>query len=92
MENIQFSTINSLKEVAQPGVTYFYAQLPSGEKIFHKIGKNFPLQFGRQVLASQNLLNLNDRIDWKACLKNKDDEMKLAAEIRNKFQTYQLDF
>ncbi|XP_057323996.1 CWF19-like protein 1 [Microplitis mediator] len=92
MENIQFHTINCLKEAALPGVTYFFVQLPSGEKIFHKIGKNFPLQFGRQVLASQNLLNLNDRIDWKECLKSKDDEMKLAAEVRNKFQTYQLDF
>ncbi|KAG8041693.1 hypothetical protein G9C98_006988 [Cotesia typhae] len=92
IENFQFSTINSsLKEVTSPGETYFYVQLPSGEQLFHKIAKNFPLQFGRQVLASRKILNLNDRIDWKTCQMNKDEETKIVTEIRKNIQTYQLD-
>lgn len=36
-------------QIAQPGAAYFYVELDTGEKLFHRIKKNFPLQFGRFV-------------------------------------------
>lgn len=36
-----------LEWIAQPEVAYFYGELDRGEKFFHRIRKNFLLQFGR---------------------------------------------
>lgn len=36
-------------QITQPGAAYFYVELDTGEKLFHRIKKNFPLQFGRFV-------------------------------------------
>ncbi|NWI13439.1 C19L1 protein, partial [Crypturellus soui] len=38
---------SDIKQVAQPGAPYFYVELDTGEKLFHRIRKSFPLQFGR---------------------------------------------
>lgn len=38
-----------LDQIAPPGMPYFYVELPSNEKFFHRVRKNFPLQFGRLV-------------------------------------------
>lgn len=38
-------------QVAQPGTPYFYVELDTGEKLFHRIRGRFPLQFGRCVPA-----------------------------------------
>lgn len=34
-------------QIAPPGTPYFYVELDSGEKLFYRIQKHFPLQFGR---------------------------------------------
>lgn len=39
--------LSNLSQIAPPGTPYFYAELPTGEKLYHRIKKNFPLQFGR---------------------------------------------
>lgn len=36
-------------QVVQPGTPYFYVELDTGEKLFHRIRGSFPLQFGRWV-------------------------------------------
>lgn len=36
-------------QVAQPGAPYFYVELDTGEKLFHRIRGRFPLHFGRWV-------------------------------------------
>lgn len=79
-----------MKKTAPPGTTYFYVELPNGDKLYHKIEKNFPLQFGREVLASVELLNLEDKVDWKDCQKGPDEEIELAKDIRKKFQPYEV--
>lgn len=38
---------SDIAQVAPSGTPFFYAELPSGEKLYHRIRKNFPLQFGR---------------------------------------------
>ena len=42
----------------------------------------------REVAASPALLNMPDRVDWKACKVSKDEETRMAAVFRKKFQPY----
>ncbi|CAL4123010.1 unnamed protein product, partial [Meganyctiphanes norvegica] len=39
--------LSDIAQVAHPGVPFFYVELPNGEKLYHRIKKSFPLQFGR---------------------------------------------
>ena len=34
-------------QIVPSGAPYFYAELPTGEKLLYRISKGFPLQFGR---------------------------------------------
>lgn len=53
---------SAIKQMALPGAaTYFYAEFEAGEKPFHRIKRNFPLQFGR-VLPSKAILNIPDKL------------------------------
>nr|XP_055208717.1 CWF19-like protein 1 isoform X5 [Gorilla gorilla gorilla] len=74
--------------IAQPGAAYFYVELDTGEKLFHRIKKNFPLQFGREVLASEAILNVPDKSDWRQCQISKEDEETLARRFRKDFEPY----
>lgn len=38
--------------------TYFYAEFEAGEKPFHRIKRNFPLQFGREFCSVEAILNI----------------------------------
>ena len=45
-----------IKSVA--GSPYFYAELPNNVKLYHRVRRGFPIQFGREVLASPEILNI----------------------------------
>ncbi|XP_009008381.1 CWF19-like protein 1 isoform X2 [Callithrix jacchus] len=75
-------------QIAQPGAAYFYVELDTGEKLFHRIKKNFPLQFGREVLASEAILNIPDKSDWRQCQISKEDEETLARRFRKDFEPF----
>ncbi|XP_023062179.2 CWF19-like protein 1 isoform X3 [Piliocolobus tephrosceles] len=75
-------------QIAQPGTAYFYVELDTGEKLFHRIKKNFPLQFGREVLASEAILNIPGKSDWRQCQISKEDEETLARRFRKDFEPY----
>ncbi|XP_062860120.1 CWF19-like protein 1 isoform X2 [Trichomycterus rosablanca] len=47
MELMEIPEHTDLKQIAPPGTPYFYVELDTGEKLFYRIKKNFPLQFGR---------------------------------------------
>ncbi|XP_063242249.1 CWF19-like protein 1 [Bacillus rossius redtenbacheri] len=79
---------SKLDQIAPPGTPYFYAELPTGEKLFHRVKKNFPLQFGREVLASSSLLDMEDRSDWRDCKIPKEEETEQAKQFRNAFQKF----
>lgn len=80
-----------LQQIAKPGVLYFYVELPGREKLYYRIKKDFPLQFGREVLASDKILDLDDRADWKDCQMDEEEEIELAKRIRREFQPFDLD-
>ncbi|XP_067003208.2 CWF19-like protein 1 [Anabrus simplex] len=73
-----------LNQIAQPGTPYFYVELPTGQRLFHRIKKNFPLQFGRDVLASESVLNMADRADWRDCKVSKDEEAEMVKKFRSR--------
>lgn len=41
------SSLCFLFQIAPPGTPYFYVELDTGDKLFYRIRKHFPLQFGR---------------------------------------------
>lgn len=87
----ELPTHTDVQQIAKPGVVYFYVELPGGEILYHKIKRDFPLQFGREVLACDRILDLSDRVDWKDCKMSIDEEIELAKKIRQRFQPFDLD-
>ncbi|XP_015190727.1 PREDICTED: CWF19-like protein 1 [Polistes dominula] len=80
-----------LQQIAKAGVLYFYVELPDGRLLYYRIKKNFPLNFGREVLACDRILDVNHRSDWRDCQMNKDEETELAIRIRTQFKPYDVD-
>lgn len=79
-----------LSEVVNPGTPYFFMELPTGKRIlvFVQKGQFFPLQLGRELLASQTLLNCVDRIDWRTCQLSRDQYVQLIKKFREDFKSY----
>ncbi|XP_066580749.1 CWF19-like protein 1 [Amia ocellicauda] len=88
MEMLEIPEHTDLKQICQPGTPYFYVELDSGEKLFHRIKKNFPLQFGREVLASEAVLNIPTRADWRECKYTREEEESLARKFRESFEPF----
>lgn len=77
-----------LKQAVPIGAPYFVAEFDNGERLLHRVSNKMPLQFGREVIASPSLLNMADRVDWKACKVSEDEEKKMVAAFRKKFQPF----
>ncbi|XP_061663070.1 CWF19-like protein 1 isoform X2 [Syngnathoides biaculeatus] len=88
MELAEIPQHSDLKQIAPPGVPYFYVELDSGDKLFYRIQRNFPLQFGREVLASEAVLNVPTRADWKECKQSRAEEEAACARLRDAFRPY----
>lgn len=88
IELMEIPAHTDLKQIAPPGTPYFYVELDTGEKLFHRIRKNFPLQFGREVLASEALLNIPMRADWRECKCSREEEEDLTKQVRSDFQPF----
>ncbi|KAM6895333.1 CWF19-like protein 1 [Xenentodon cancila] len=88
MELMEIPQHTDLKQIAPPGTPYFYVELDSGEKLFYRIQKHFPLQFGREVLASEAVLNIPTRADWKECKQTREEEDEACRKLRNDFQPF----
>lgn len=88
IELMEIPEHTDLKQIAPPGTPYFYVELDSGEKLFYRIQKHFPLQFGREVLASEAVLNIPTRGDWKECKQSKEEEEECCRQLRDDFQPF----
>ncbi|KAI4504302.1 hypothetical protein M0802_000773 [Mischocyttarus mexicanus] len=80
-----------LQQIAKAGVLYFYVELPDRQLLYYRIKKDFPLNFGREVLACDRILDVNHKSDWRDCQMNKDKETELAKKIRTQFKPYDVD-
>ncbi|CAG7832388.1 unnamed protein product, partial [Allacma fusca] len=88
IEMQDFPSNADLSQMTRVGFPYFYLELPDGSKLFTPIGKNFPIQFGRELLASEPILNCMDKVDWKACALSKDEEAHLTKSFREAFKSF----
>lgn len=78
-----------LSQLAVQGQAYFYAETPDKLKLFGRItGKNYPLQFGREVMADKRLLDLEARVDWKVCSTDKETETEAVKQFRKIYQPF----
>ncbi|OWA51988.1 CWF19-like protein 1 [Hypsibius exemplaris] len=84
---------SDIRQIIKAGQTFFYVELDNGEKMFYKIDqKGFPLQFGRDVLAEKELLNMPDRIDWRECQNSRMEETEMANTFKAAFKPYDFNF
>lgn len=88
LEIVEMPEHANLSQMAPVGTPYFYAEASNNLRLFCKVQKGFPLQFGREVLASVNLLKIEERIDWKECKVSKEEEITIASEFRQIFKAY----
>ncbi|GFN87297.1 cwf19-like protein 1 [Plakobranchus ocellatus] len=94
-ENIELAEIpkhSDLKQIVPDGAPYFYAELPTGEKCLHRISKHFPLQFGREAVCEPPILNMPERVDWRNCKLEQDEEKELAAKFKANFRPFDFNF
>ncbi|KAL1455394.1 hypothetical protein WDU94_009490 [Cyamophila willieti] len=73
------------KEVNPP---FFFLEITDNCRMVIIIQNKFPLDFGRQVLASDDILNMSDRDSWKNCVVSKDEETALTMKFRNDFKPF----
>ena len=88
LEMVDMPEHATLCQMAQPGTPYFYVEASNKMRLFHRVQKGFPIQFGREVLASKHLLNIEDRIDWKECKVSKEEEIEIANDFRKIFEPF----
>ncbi|XP_066249101.1 CWF19-like protein 1 [Euwallacea similis] len=79
-----------LDQVVPQKTPFFMVELPDGQVLYTKIqaSMNFPLSFGREVLASGPVLDMLDRVEYKECLLEKSKEEEVVARIRTDFEPF----
>ncbi|XP_068145892.1 CWF19-like protein 1 homolog [Drosophila tropicalis] len=88
--NLEFETLpqlTSAKMLPEMG-PYFLAELPDESTLITRQMKHFPLHFARDVFCSENLLNCDEKVNWKECLLDKDEELAHVAAFRKAFQPF----
>lgn len=94
-ERIELAEIPKFSDITQivpDGAPYFYVELPTKEKMLHRIGKGFSLQFGREALCEPSILNMPERVDWKSCQLERDEEKANATEFKLTFKAFDFNF
>ncbi|TMW45291.1 hypothetical protein DOY81_009632 [Sarcophaga bullata] len=88
--NLEFETIPeaTLRQILPNQGPYFVAELPSDVTLITRQMKRFPIHFARDVFCSENLLNCDEKVDWRECKLDKDTEMNLVASFKEKFSKY----
>ncbi|XP_052873010.1 CWF19-like protein 1 homolog [Anopheles cruzii] len=67
---------------------YFVAELPDGTVLLTRQMKGFPLHFGREVICADNLLNCEEKVDWRQCNLPKEEEDVMVKKFRESFKPY----
>jgi len=89
--NIQFNEINDINadllQLSQD-TSYFFVILPDGSKMYSILPKDQPFdyQFGRRVIV--DLLKTPEKLNWKNCVLDKEQEKSLVSSFRESFQPF----
>lgn len=87
LELMELPPINNPADLPSQG-PYFVAELPNNDVLLTKNMKNFPIHFGREVFCYKELLNCEEKINWKECLLEKDMEVQRVKQIREEFKPF----
>ncbi|XP_046860261.1 CWF19-like protein 1 [Xenia sp. Carnegie-2017] len=90
-KNIEFDMLDNetdLKQIMPPQVPFFLVEFDDGCRMLHRVKRKMPLQFGREVLASPSVLNMEEKIDWKSCKLPIETEKRVTEEFRRKFRPF----
>uniref|UniRef100_A0A6B2EKR2 Cwf19-like C-terminal domain-containing protein n=1 Tax=Phlebotomus kandelakii TaxID=1109342 RepID=A0A6B2EKR2_9DIPT len=89
MYKLDFEKLPKLSSAAQlPSGPYFMAELPDEMTLLTRQMKNFPIHFGREVLCNENLLNCDDKIDWKECQMDVEREKEVIQQFKEQFKPF----
>nr|CDJ80949.1 Cwf19 and Cwf19 protein domain containing protein [Haemonchus contortus] len=88
IELVVLDQSEQLGDLVNEGCPYFFVEMPDGSRLFTRQMKNFPLQFGREVLASRPILDCEAKIDWRTCVLGKEEETKLAKDLQARFKPF----
>ncbi|VDO69562.1 unnamed protein product [Onchocerca flexuosa] len=75
-------------DAVNEGCPYFFVELPDGSRLYALKMVNFPLQFGREVLAEAALLDCEEKVDWRQCELEKNEQAKLVDNLKQMFKPY----
>lgn len=56
--------------------------------LYTRCKNDFPMQFGREVLATGPILNLPNKVDWRECKLSRTEEDCLVKRIRQNFEPF----
>jgi hypothetical protein len=78
----------ALEACAGGARSYFCVDLPDGRKLVHLMKDHVPfsVQFGRQALVS--LLNIPNRLDWKACMLPEEEDKADVELFKEAFTSF----
>lgn len=92
MELMTIPEDKDLTEMVSITTPYFCAEVGEEDRLLHKVKGKMPLQFGREVLCSESVLDLPDRVDWKSCKLSKEEETIQTKAFRKRFQPFDFNF
>lgn len=87
--SLQFETIpklESAKDLPERGA-YFVVEFPNETMITRTMNK-FPINFGRDFVCAETLLNAEDRIDWRNCKIPKNMEIDIVNAYKEKYKPF----
>lgn len=88
--DLQLEELPPFREPADlpPHGPYFAAELAKGEVMLTRQMKMFPLHFGREVFCAEGVLACEQKVDWKHCELERDEEVELVAKLREQFKPF----
>uniref|UniRef100_A0A2K6VLD5 Cwf19-like C-terminal domain-containing protein n=1 Tax=Onchocerca volvulus TaxID=6282 RepID=A0A2K6VLD5_ONCVO len=91
IKNIEMIFLKEEEEIwdtVNEGCPYFLVELPDGSRLYALKMVDFPLQFGREVLAEAALLDCEEKVDWRQCELEKSEQAKLVDNLKLIFKPY----
>ena len=83
--NITFDTVSPKDVFTLGSCDYFQIELPDQVVLLHKVKERFPLQLGRELVSLPEVLDMESRVDWKACRLEKEKEALVTKRVRADF-------
>lgn len=86
--SLQFETIPKIISANDlPRGAYFTVELPFETFITRTMNK-FPINFGRDFVCAETILNAEDRIDWRNCKVTKSIECDIVSGFKDKYKEF----